>query len=247
MFRYETHCHCSQCSACGHSTSAEIVRAYHDAGYAGLVLTDHFIRGNTAIDRSLPWETKMHLYYDAYLEAKAVGDELDFDVIFGIEEHFGGGHEVLIYNIGLDFLLKNPDMCNISLEELIQRVHAQGGLVYQAHPYRNRSYIDLNRPPRDDVVDGFEVYNASNDSPEENLPAFRLASKKRLLMLSGGDVHAVNASSLSMAGMAFPYRVRNGKEFADAIRKGDGKCIINGQIMEQVTEQALEEIKRRTL
>ena len=157
MFRYETHCHCSQCSACGHSTSAEIVRAYHAAGYAGLVLTDHFIRGNTAVDRSLPWDTKVRLYYDAYLEAKAVGDQLDFDVIFGIEDHFGGGHEVLLYNIDLDFLLANPDMCDIPLEELIQRVHAWGGLVFQAHPYRKRRYIDETLPPRDDIVDGLFI------------------------------------------------------------------------------------------
>lgn len=239
MFRYETHCHCSQCSACGHSTSAEIVRAYHAASYAGLVLTDHFIRGNTAVDRSLPWDAKVRLYYDAYLEAKAVGDQLDFDVIFGIEDHFGGGQEVLLYNIDLDFLLANPDMCDIPLEELIQRVHAWGGLVFQAHPYRNRSYIDLTRPPRDDIVDGFEVYNASNDTPEENLPAFRVAKEKGLLMLSGGDVHSVDAYALSLAGMAFPYRVRNGKEFVDGIRRGDGRCIINGQIVEQLNEKPL--------
>lgn len=239
MFRYETHCHCSQCSACGHSTSAEIVRAYHAAGYAGLVLTDHFLRGNTAVDRSLPWETKVRLYYDAYLEAKAIGDELDFDVIFGIEEHFGGGQEVLIYNIDLDFLLANPDMCDIPLEELIQRVHDWGGLVFQAHPFRNRRYIDMTRPPRDDVVDGFEVYNASNNSPEENLPAYRLAKEKGLLMISGGDVHFIEAFALSMAGMAFPYRVRNGKEFVDAILRGDARCIINGQIVEQVSEEVL--------
>lgn len=239
MFRYETHCHCSQCSACGHSTSAEIVRAYHAAGYAGLVLTDHFLRGNTAVDRSLPWETKVRLYYDAYLEAKAIGDELDFDVILGIEEHFGGGQEVLIYNIDLDFLLANPDMCDIPLEELIQRVHDWGGLVFQAHPFRNRRYIDMTRPPRDDVVDGFEVYNASNDSPIENLPAFRVAKEKGLLMLSGGDVHFIEAFALSMAGMAFPYRVRSGKEFVDAILRGDARCIINGQIVEQVSEEVL--------
>ena len=247
MFRYETHCHCSQCSACGKSTAAEIVRDYHAAGYAGLVLTDHFLRGNTAVDRSLPWKTKVRLYYDAFLEAKAVGDELDFDVLFGIEDHFGGGQEVLIYNIGLDFLLANPDMCDIPLDELIQRVHDRDGLVFQAHPYRNRSYIDMTRPPRDDIVDGFEVYNASNDTPEENIPAFRVAKEKGLLMLSGGDVHAVGAGTVTMAGMAFPYRVRTGKEFVDGIRRGDARCIINGEIVEQVSEATLAEVKRRTV
>ena len=247
MFRYETHCHCSECSACGKSTAAELVRDYHAAGFSGFVLTDHFLSGNTAVDRSLPWETKIRLYYDAYLKAKAVGDELDFDVIFGIEHHFGGGHEVLIYNIDLDFMLENPDMCDISLEELIQRVHAWGGLVFQAHPYRNRGYIDLTRPPRDDIVDGLEVYNASNQCPEENLPAFHLAKEKGLLMLSGGDVHAIGANTATMAGMAFPYRVRNGKEFVEGIRQGDARCIINGEIVDQPNDKNLSELKRRSV
>ena len=34
-YRYETHCHCSECSACSRSTAADLVRAYHAAGYAG--------------------------------------------------------------------------------------------------------------------------------------------------------------------------------------------------------------------
>lgn len=240
FYRYETHCHGSQCSACGKSSTQDIVRAFHHAGYAGLILTDHFIRGNTSVDRSLPWETKVRLYYDAYLEAKAVGDELDFDVIFGIEDHFGGGKEVLLYNIDLDFMLSNPDMCDIPLEELVQRVHACGGLVIQAHPYRNRSYIDMSIPPRDDIVDGFEVYNASNGSPEENIPAFRLAAEKGLLMISGSDTHSVTDRCLAMAGMAFPYRIRTGKEFVDAVKKGDGCCIVNGRIIHHLSEESFE-------
>ena len=69
MFLYETHCHSSDCSHCACSTARELVRAYHAAGFAGMVLTDHFVTGNTAVDRSLPWDTKMRLYYQAYLEA----------------------------------------------------------------------------------------------------------------------------------------------------------------------------------
>lgn len=59
MYLYETHCHSSDCSRCGRSTARELVRAYHAAGYAGMVLTDHFVTGNTAVDRSLPWDVQM--------------------------------------------------------------------------------------------------------------------------------------------------------------------------------------------
>ena len=114
MYLYETHCHSSQCSACGHCTSRELVRSYHAAGYAGLVLTDHFIFGNTCVDRSRPWDEQMMAYYSAFLEAKEEGDKLDFDVIFAIEHAYGAGKEVLLYGIDLPFLLENWDIPVIS-------------------------------------------------------------------------------------------------------------------------------------
>ena len=103
LYRYETHCHSAQCSACAHSLSQDLVRAYREAGYAGLVLTDHFIFGNTCVDRTLPWDARMKAYYQAYLDANAAAEELDFDVIFGIEHAYGDGKEVLIYGIDLPF------------------------------------------------------------------------------------------------------------------------------------------------
>ena len=112
-YLYETHCHGSQCSRCSLSTSRELVRAYHKAGYAGLVLTDHFIWGNTAVSRHLPWEERMRLYYAAYLDARDEAKDLDFDVIFGLEHAYGDGNEVLIYGIGLDFH-EDPFVCHVS-------------------------------------------------------------------------------------------------------------------------------------
>jgi predicted metal-dependent phosphoesterase TrpH len=144
MYKYETHCHSSQCSRCGRSTSQELVKAYYEAGYAGLVLTDHFIFGNTAVPRDLPWETRMQCYYDAYLDACKAAEGLDFDVIFGIEHAYGDGKEVLIYGIDLSFLLSNPDIPELTLDELVDRVHAYGGIVVQAHPYRDRSYVNMS-------------------------------------------------------------------------------------------------------
>jgi hypothetical protein len=93
-YLYETHCHASLCSRCAHSTPAELVHAYHRAGYAGLVLTDHFVLGNTAVDTSLPWEAQVRQYQEAFLEAKDAAEGLDFDVLFSIE-HACEGTEYL--------------------------------------------------------------------------------------------------------------------------------------------------------
>ena len=110
MYLYETHLHSSECSACASSTAREMVRRYKEAGYAGFVLTNHFITGCTCVPKELNWDEKMKIYYDAHLEAKDEADQLDFDVFFGIEHHYGKGKEVLAYGIDLDFLKSHPEI-----------------------------------------------------------------------------------------------------------------------------------------
>lgn len=237
-YLYETHCHGSQCSLCSSSTSQELVRAYHKAGYAGMVLTDHFIWGNTSVDRSLPWAERMQRYYHAYLEAKEAAEQLDFDVIFGIEHAYGDGKELLVYGIELDFLLANPDIPDISVDELVQRVHAYGGIVIQAHPYRDRWYTNLDVPPRSDLVDGIEIYNACN-YPNEDVQALELALTGNYIQTSGGDIHSAGDDRVGAAGILLPHRVRSGKELVEALKQNTHRLRIHGKDLSVVTAQDL--------
>ncbi len=229
LYRYETHCHCSQCSLCGGSTSQEMVQSYYDAGYAGLVLTDHFIWGNTSVSRDLPWNERMNAYYGAYLEAKEYAKNLDFDVIFGIEHAYGDGKEMLIYGVDLDFLLKYPNMPSMSIDEVAEAVHSYGGLVIQAHPYRDRGYINMDVGPRIDLVDGFEVYNTCN-GPGENEKAMEIAKENGLIFTSGSDNHASNSGLAGSAGIALPYRIKDEKELVSALKNNDHYIITEGKI-----------------
>ena len=79
-YKYETHCHSSRCSRCAHATPTQLVNAYYEAGFSGLVLTDHFIHGNHCVDTSLSWVEQMRCYFDAYLEARQAAKKLDFQV-----------------------------------------------------------------------------------------------------------------------------------------------------------------------
>ena len=73
-YRYETHLHTSQGSACGKCTGEEMAEAYKEAGYTGIFVTDHFFYGNTAVDRSLPWEEWVESYCKGFEQAKKTGD-----------------------------------------------------------------------------------------------------------------------------------------------------------------------------
>lgn len=239
MFLYETHCHCSDCSLCAKHTSREMVRAYYALGYAGLVMTDHFVTGNSAVDPSLPWEERMRRYYQAYEDACDEAKNLDFDVIFGIEHFYGDGKEVLVYGIDLDFLLDNPDLDRISLEEFRDRVHAVGGILIHAHPYRRRGYINMDVAPRLDLVDGIEVYNAGDRAEDGDRLALTVARLTGCLMTSGSDFHRVNSVNFAKAGIVFSRRVRDSLDFVDALHKDVCGYLVGRNIVPQIREQDL--------
>lgn len=221
QYRYETHCHSNRCSRCAHSTPAQLVNAYFEKGFSGLVLTDHFVHGNNCVDASLPWEDRMRCYYHAYLEAKEAAKELDFDVLFGIEHAYGGGLEVLCYGIDLEFLLNNPDLAQLDIHSFSRRVHECGGLIVHAHPYRWAG-PELALPL--DILDGIEVYNAGN-APDKNLLAQTLADNTGLIKTSGADLHNVEEPKLGTAGISLPYRVKTEAELVDALKRRD-HCLI---------------------
>ena len=84
-YKYETHMHTAESSACGRFCAREMVQAYKAAGYAGIFVTDHFFNGNCTVDRRLPWADKVELFCKGYENAKAEGDKIGLDVFFGFE------------------------------------------------------------------------------------------------------------------------------------------------------------------
>ena len=141
-YKYETHLHTSEASLCGANTGAELARFYKELGYQGLVVTDHFFNGNTAIDRSLPWEEKVAQYCLGYEHAKEEGDKIGLDVFFGVEWAFHGD-EFLLYGVSKEWLLAHPDMLDWSHKQLFEEINKIGGLMIQAHPFRDRGYIGI--------------------------------------------------------------------------------------------------------
>ncbi|MBQ4612631.1 MAG: hypothetical protein IJB26_03670 [Clostridia bacterium] len=219
MFIYEMHQHTARCSACAAADERKTVRALKAAGFAGMVLTNHFYHGNTAVRRSQPWEDFVRAFEQAYLIAKKEGDRLDFDVLFGIEEGVGGGKEVLLYGITPQFLYDHPELRHAELEEITALVHEAGGLVFQAHPFRVRNYIA--RPWEElsaDALDGVETYNAFN-SDMENMRAAAFADREGLLCVAGTDSH--DEREAVRYGIVVPQRIRTERELAHVLRGGD--------------------------
>ncbi len=73
-YKYETHLHTSEGSACASSTSKEMVNAAVEHNYSGIIITEHFPSGNTCFDRNLPWKDFVSAYADVYYKAKEYGN-----------------------------------------------------------------------------------------------------------------------------------------------------------------------------
>ena len=187
-FLYETHMHTSEVSACAGSTAEEQVFAYKNRGYAGIIVTDHFINGHSTCPRYLPWNRKMKHILSGYNKAKIVGDKCGIDVFLGWEFTVKGS-DFLTYGLDLDFLLSNPNCDKLAIEDYSKLVRKHGGYLAQAHPFRDKWYIDHKCPVDHHLLDGVEVYNAL-DSSESNKNSLAFAERHGLAMQAGSDSHS---------------------------------------------------------
>lgn len=220
LFRYETHLHTSEASACAISTAQEHVTYYKEAGYDGIIVTDHFFNGNTCIPRELPWDKWVNLFCKGYENAKAAGDKIGLKVFFGWETNYNTT-EFLIYGLDKAWLLNHPEILSWSVEEQYKRIHEDGGFIVHAHPYRKRPYIEEIRLfPK--FVDAVEAINVGNHNETFDRQALVYARKNKLPVTAGTDAHGKEHLH---SGVAFPYEIKNIQGFIDGIRAGKGELI----------------------
>lgn len=223
MFSYEMHLHTRPCSGGGDEIGNHI-EALRKKGFSGAVVTNHFFRGDTKIDRSLPWADFVDAYAEDYEKGKKIARLYDFDLLFGIEEHILNGKEYLVYGITPDVLYRHPELKNAPLAEFVGILHREGGLVFQAHPYRRRWYIaEPGVTEEYPLLDGIEVYNAGN-TPEENAEAAAFLAVHPMRAIAGSDAH--ESLKAGRAGILSTVRIRTEKELVSLLLSGQYKLLL---------------------
>lgn len=225
-YKYQMHSHTLPCSACSEMYPEELAESLYKGGFSGCVITNHFIHGNTGIDRRLPWAEFVRQYEIDYLELKRCGEKYGLDVIFGIEEHVGKGLEILCYGVTPETLYAHPELSERSIEIWYKTLKSCGAICIQAHPFREQPYIPQPQALPIEFVDGFEIYNADN-TEKNNLEAHEHAKKfSGLINVSGGDTHIPETACLG--GIITEKRIRNEKELAEMLISG-GYELIKGE------------------
>ena len=213
-YLYETHMHTCLASACGVSTGKEHVRFYRDQGYTGIIVTDHFFGGNTAVPRNLPWEERIDLFFRGYEDALEEGQKVGLDVFFGLEQNYRFD-EYLIYGLTKEYMKAHPEMEHWTRRQQLEEVHRAGGAVIQAHPFRIRGYMDRILVGGDLFADGVEAANAGNE-PLDDARAYAWARKKGLLMTAGSDNH--HSPAAQIFGVELEQKLSSIDDYAALIR-----------------------------
>jgi predicted metal-dependent phosphoesterase TrpH len=216
-YKYETHMHTSEGSACAYSTAEEMVRAHKELGYTGVFVTDHFFNGNTAVDRRLPWNEKVEAFCKGYENAKAEGDRIGLQVFFGFEYGVNAA-DFLVYNLDKEWLLNHPDIDKYDTRKAFRLMREEGAFIVHAHPFRERDYIpNIQLFPRD--VDAVESFNgAQKDEPLVNERGKLYAMMYDLPQTAGSDSHVAN--KLFKSGVETEVKIEKPLDYFEMIKNG---------------------------
>jgi len=215
-YLYETHLHTKESSACGVSWGREYIEKYLDLGYAGIIVTDHFYRGNSAVNRNLSWEKWVNNFCRGYEKAREEGERRGLDVFFGWEETFDGD-DYLIYGLDKEWLLEHPELRYWTRLEQFRDVRRNGGCVVQAHPFRQYYYI-RNILLSTGCVDAVEAANGGNE-PVFDALAWTYAKKLGLPATAGSDIHFTeDIRSDTVFGVYLDRKIKTISGYVDAIR-----------------------------
>lgn len=214
MYKYETHMHTTSVSKCAKAGVRENLEFYKSIGYAGVFITNHFIDGNIAIDRSLPYEEKINFYFSDYEEGVKIGKEIGLGVFLGVESSYGGT-DFLIYGLDKAWYLAHPEIEKMKKSELLRFYLENGALVIQAHPFREAAYIDhIRLYPR--CVDGVEIINACRTEFENNM-AKLYAENYQLIEFAGTDNHVAGRRDY-YAGMCSESPIIDEQDFVQRVK-----------------------------
>lgn len=225
MYKYELHAHTSECDRDAHLSARELVHLYKEAGYDGMVITDHYIERFYTLwfpeeVAGLTHEEQVHRWLKGYRTARAEGEKIGFTVLPGAEVRFDGyPNDYLLYGLHEEFFYTAPRLNELkNIDELLALI-PEGVCVVQAHPYREGMAVD---DPRG--LFGLEVHNGGTEDFRNGL-ARLTAEHYGLAMTSGSDIH--DMTRLAKGGIMTERRIRTTEDLSAVLRDGAYTLIEN--------------------
>lgn len=217
-YKYELHCHTKEVSRCGQVPAAEIVKMYKDAGYSGIVITDHYSPMTFSLSTVACPQKAVDFYLRGYKEALKYADE-NFTVLLGMElRYYATANDFLVYGVTEEFLHGNGNLMKKYPKRFYKLAKENNMIVVQAHPFREMM-IRIN--PK--YLDGAEVHNGKSDI-ESNLKAAEWVKKNNMAIgISGSDFH--RPKNLATGGIITNEPIKTNNDLLRILRSGKYEMI----------------------
>lgn len=203
----DLHAHSSGISVCCRIPFETALHRTLEHGMDGIFLTNHYQKSYIGPDGTDAFVSR---YLAEYHAAHRCGQQLGCRVFFGIEvtmELYPNVH-MLLYGVEPEFLTRYPDLFDCTQQQLYETVHGSGGVLIQAHPFRNGTTV---LEPR--WLDGVEInchpLYGNAYAPE----LLQIGRQEGLPVTCGGDYHA--DTYRPQCGMYLPEQVCTPADFRD--------------------------------
>ena len=229
-FKTELHAHTSGISRCAQMTPAETADLYIAAGYASIVLTNHYVAYNFTDERT--WEESIERYLAPIYEMREYAKG-KLNVLAGAEIHnFQNSNDYLIYGIDEEFLRTHKNLHLLKVSEISAIVRESGALMVQAHPFRNA--MTIVNPT---LLDGMEVFNGTpTPAHEARLDVANLWAKRYgLIRTSGSDFHGhiYPDSPVAAGGILTDEPITTPEQLLHTLRSGCYDLVCEGPVAER--------------
>lgn len=222
MYNYDLHIHTAECDKVAKVGGAEIVRLYKDAGYDGLVITDHYF------DLFFDWfrdeintndkANVINRYLRGYYSARNEAEKIGFTVLCGAEVRLDNTiNDYLVYGLEEQDFYHLPLLNRLQSVEELSAVLPDNALIVQAHPFRNK--MTVCSPSN---IFGIEGYNGGTEKFRNEMAKI-FADHYNKPITSGSDFHEV--SHLAKGGIITSKKIDTHIDLVNILRGGDYKII----------------------
>ncbi len=227
MFKTELHLHTSPVSRCAHVDAASAIGQYIEWGYDTVVVTNHMSPALFSKELTCDhddWHAVVDYYLSDYrIAKKTAGDKMN--VLLGMELRVReNANDYLVYGIDEQFVYDMGNPLDIKLKNIVPMIHEAGGIILQAHPFRDK--MTVTNPK---LIDGIEVVNFTAGHDSRNDIACMWAKKFDMLGICGQDYH--NRDYIIGAGILTDTLITNEKQLRDILVSRNFKMTDGAQIL----------------
>ena len=185
-YRLELHAHTSPASGCSQVKPEDVVTIFHDAGYDGIAITNHFYPKPELKDF-------LEIYRSDYLKALETGNKLGMKVYLGAELRFPSqnNNDYLLSGFELSQLEEMYSYMTGTLENFAENFKTDDMFLLQAHPFRNGMELGF-----ENYLDGVEVFNMHPNHNSRVALAERYARENGKIATAGTDYHHIGHDNL---------------------------------------------------